>query len=103
MEKMTFREIFIRNMKSLRKKNGFSQERLAEICDSSQVYIAEIETGKKFPSPDMIERIAAALEIESYCLFQKKAETGERLLSPEQQKAIVNSINASVSKIISEY
>jgi transcriptional regulator with XRE-family HTH domain len=48
---------------------GLSQAKLAERLDAAPTYIAMIESGKKFPSVDMLERIAAALEIDSPELF----------------------------------
>ena len=46
----TFRE--------LRHKNNISQEELAEAIDSHQVYISEIENGKKIPSLPVIYKTA---------------------------------------------
>jgi transcriptional regulator with XRE-family HTH domain len=40
---------------------GISQAKLAEMIDMATNYLGLIEGGKKFPSADMIERIAAAL------------------------------------------
>jgi len=100
---MTFQELFIANMKDFRKLLKMSQAKLAEICDSSQAYIAEIEVGKKFPSPDMIEKIASALEIESYCLFQNNASTNIRTLTPLQKQEIISKINEAAFKIINNY
>ena len=100
---MTFQELFIVNLKDFRKVRKISQAKLAELCESSQAYIAEIEVGKKFPSPDMIERIASALNVESYCLFQNKAAAEDKLLTPVQRQEIINQISASVSKIFSKY
>jgi len=100
---MTFQELFIINLKDLRKIRGISQAKLAELCESTQAYIAEIEVGKKFPSPDMIERIAAALNIESYCLFQNKTSLDERLLTPVQREEIANKIYSAAATIISQY
>jgi transcriptional regulator with XRE-family HTH domain len=99
---MTFQELFIINLKDFRKFRKFSQSKLAELCESTQAYIAEIEVGKKFPSPEMIERIAAALEIESYCLFQNKA-VANKSLTPLQRQEIVSQINAAALKIVSRY
>ena len=51
---------------------------LAEYCGISTGYIAEIETGKKFPSIGVIEKIAVILKIEPYMLFKnqtKKSQT----------------------------
>ena len=100
---MTFQELFIINLKDLRKMRKISQAKLAELCGSTQAYIAEIEVGKKFPSPDMIERIASAFNIESYCLFQNKVISNERLLSPVQRQVIANQIYIAAAKIIDQY
>ncbi|MDR1899521.1 MAG: helix-turn-helix domain-containing protein [Treponema sp.] len=103
---MTIQELFIVNLKDYRKLRKISQFQLAERCDSSQTYIAEIEVGKKFPSLDMIERIAAALNVESYFLFQNMPpETGtqERALSPVQRQEIADKIYSAVTKIVSHY
>jgi transcriptional regulator with XRE-family HTH domain len=100
---MTFQELFIINLKDFRKSRKISQAKLAEICESSQAYIAEIEVGKKFPSPDMIEKIASALEIESYFLFQNNAATDIRTLTPLQKQEIIGKIHEAASKIINRY
>lgn len=103
---MTIQKLFITNLKIYRKTRGLSQLKLAEQCDSSQTYIAEIEAGKKFPSPGMIERIAAALDLESYFLFQNTPpETGgrKRPLSPSQKLEITGKIHSAVEKIIDQY
>ena len=96
---MTFQELFIVNLKDYRKSYKISQAKLAELCQSSQAYIAEIEVGKKFPSPDMIEKIASAFNIESYCLFQNNSTINIRTLTPLQKQEIVDKI----SKIINHY
>ena len=41
-----------------KKKKGVSQEKLAEAIDSHQVYISEIENGKKIPSLSVIYKTA---------------------------------------------
>ena len=45
-------------MRELRQKKGISQEKLAEAIDSHQVYISEIENGKKIPSLPVIYKAA---------------------------------------------
>jgi len=99
---MTFQEVFIANLKNLRKHRKISQLKLAGLCESSQAYIAEIEVGKKFPSPTMIERIASALNIESYYLFQSKLEDG-RTLTPLQRQELADRLHDAASKIVSQY
>jgi transcriptional regulator with XRE-family HTH domain len=68
--RMTLKEVFIHNLKEFRKKEGLSQMKLAEYCNTSPGYIGEIEIGRKFPSTEMIEKIAFVLRIEPYLFFK---------------------------------
>ncbi|MDR1108263.1 MAG: helix-turn-helix transcriptional regulator [Spirochaetaceae bacterium] len=63
------RDILARNIKENRRKRGLTQAKLAEKADITTQYIAMIEVSRKFPTPEMLERIAKALEIETYQLF----------------------------------
>jgi transcriptional regulator with XRE-family HTH domain len=56
-------------MKEKRRVLGISQAKLAEKADTSTQYVAMIELEKKFPSPEMLERLAAALKIDPPELF----------------------------------
>jgi transcriptional regulator with XRE-family HTH domain len=60
-------------MKVQRKILGISQAQLAEKVDTSTHYIGMIESEKKFPTPEMLERIAGALEIDAPVLFSTKS------------------------------
>jgi len=57
------------NIKKRREKLGISQAQLAEKADTSTNYISQIEQQIKFPSVEMLERIAKALEFDSVELF----------------------------------
>jgi transcriptional regulator with XRE-family HTH domain len=63
------RQILASNMKLHRKKLGLSQSKLADKMNAATGYIAMLETGKKFPSAQMVEKIAVALEIDTPELF----------------------------------
>jgi transcriptional regulator with XRE-family HTH domain len=71
---MTLKEIFTRNLKKNSKKEGVSQMQLAEYCNTSPSYIGQIEIGWRFPSMDMIEKMADILRIEPYRFFKNQAE-----------------------------
>jgi transcriptional regulator with XRE-family HTH domain len=74
---MTLQYIFIKNLKKFRKQRGISQMTLARLCDTSGNYIGEIEIGRRIPSFEKIEEIAAALQIPSYQLFmEEQNQTG---------------------------
>ena len=48
-------------IRARRKKDGFSQEKLAERADLSTVFISRVERGKESPSVDSLVKIARAL------------------------------------------
>jgi transcriptional regulator with XRE-family HTH domain len=84
------RRILAKNMKEYRSILGFSQAKLAERVNTATNYIALIEMGKRFPSPQMLERIAVALEVDSTQLFSKK--TFEEDLIKKFRKNIITDI-----------
>ena len=62
-------------IKALRKQKGVSQEKLADAIDSHQVYISEIEKGKKIPSLTILHNIAIFFNIpltELVSMIEKK-------------------------------
>jgi len=63
------RKILGVNMKAYRAELGYSQARLAELVDTATNYIAQIENGKRFPTDNMLEKIAFALQKKGYELF----------------------------------
>ena len=58
-----------RRIKEIRKKRGFSQEKLAELVDIEQNTLSCIETGNNFCTAETLEKIITALEIEPSELF----------------------------------
>ncbi|MCL2194219.1 MAG: helix-turn-helix domain-containing protein [Treponema sp.] len=63
------RETLARNFKINRQKLGLTQEQLAEKADVSTHYIAMVETCNRYPKPEMLERLARALEVDTHQLF----------------------------------
>ena len=51
-----------KTIKHFRLKKGYSQERLAEICDLSPSYLSYIETGKKRITLSLLIKIANELD-----------------------------------------
>ena len=85
-----------------------SQTQLADLCDSSTGYIGEIESGKRFPSVKMIERIAGALGIESWNLFKNEPVSLVHTdisvkLAPSQKNEIKKMANSALSKILDNF
>lgn len=71
-------KVFGNNLKKYRKKLGLSQEKLAEKCKLHRTYISSIECYKRSISLENIQRIADALEIETYKLFMESDKNEEQ-------------------------
>jgi len=68
------RKVLASNMKHYRKVLGLSQAKLAEKAQITDNYIALVETCKRFPSVDILEQIAKALERDTVELFSLKQD-----------------------------
>ncbi len=98
---MTIQECLAKNLKFYRKQKNLTQGQLAEKCNTSTNYIATIETGKKYPSPNTLERIAEALEINAIDLFQIEIKNEKVTLNHEFEKLKEN-LRFSVNKLLDE-
>jgi transcriptional regulator with XRE-family HTH domain len=85
-------------MKEQRRILGITQAQLAERVNTSTNYIALIETEKKFPAPEMLERIAAALEIDPPFLFATEIRP---LAEAETLAKVQKQILGDITKFIS--
>lgn len=63
------KKLFGYNLKRLRKDKGISQMELAEIVGMTFNFISDIETGKKWVSPESIEKFSESLNVPVYYFF----------------------------------
>ncbi|MCL2205929.1 MAG: helix-turn-helix domain-containing protein [Treponema sp.] len=74
--------------------------KLAEYCDTATSYIGDIEIGRRFPSIDMIEKIAAVLKIEPYYFFKGRTESSRGLdaecIFPTLPNSMKNQIKSQI-------
>lgn len=61
--------VFSKNVKTYRMRLGISQEHFAEKSGLHRTYISAVECGKRSISLDNIQKIADALQIDTYLLF----------------------------------
>lgn len=66
---MNIIKVFGTNVRKYRKEKNISQEKFAELCDLHRTYISDIECFRRSISLDNIQKIADALNIETYKLF----------------------------------
>jgi len=100
----SLRSVLAFNMKAQRYILGITQAQLAEKVDTSTNYIALIESKKSFPTPEMLERIAVALEIDAPALFSTKSyPMPEAGTLAELQEKILSDLSEVISHHFNKY
>lgn len=94
------RKVLAENMKNRRKALNLSQAELAEKIGTAPNYISKIESKKQFPSVQMIESIAFALDIDTVDLFSLKIQKTQSL--EEVQENLLKKMNALVKSAFSK-
>jgi transcriptional regulator with XRE-family HTH domain len=95
----SLRALLSHNIKEQRRILGITQAKLAEKVETSTHYIGQIELGNKFPTPEMLERIAAALEIDSPQLFSMNSFPTEVI--KQFQEGLINDVETAIASAIS--
>ena len=62
-------------MRSIRVSMGLTQEKLAWDCDLANAYLSQVESGQRLPSVEVLDRLAARLEVPLAELFSGEAPT----------------------------
>ncbi|GHV51787.1 hypothetical protein AGMMS49579_07860 [Spirochaetia bacterium] len=91
------RELLAFNIKFHRVRLGLSQEKLAENADTAANYIACIEAKRRFPSVEVMEKIAGALNIDTPELFSMES------LQIESINGLQEEMVGEIAQIIADY
>ncbi|GHV36717.1 hypothetical protein AGMMS49546_02600 [Spirochaetia bacterium] len=104
IEDANIRDILAKNIKENRRKNSLSQEKLAEKAGISTPFISMIEVSRKFPTPEVLDRIAGALNIKTYQLFTVPVSPEEAMerLHRDIIRDIDRHITEAVKKAVAE-
>ena len=68
---MRLREVLALNLRKLRRARGISQEDLAHQADLDRTYISALERSVYAASVDVVERLAAVLDVEATDLLSE--------------------------------
>lgn len=79
------RKLLANNIKYYRLKKGLSQEELAELLETTPVYLSSLENAKRNIRLDYIEHIANTLEVNIKDLFIER-EIVEKKKRPRRKK-----------------
>ncbi len=99
--------LLIENVKRHRSRLGLTQSKLAELCDLSPNFISSVESGKKIPSIETMQKLVDALDIKPYQLLIDDRDTASigNLESLTRYKEFLHdtvgtAINESLDKFI---
>ena len=93
--------LLAKNIKHYRKIMNISQLVLAEKVGCSPTLIGKIESMKRFPSADTLNRIATALKVDPADLFTKSGES-EAIKAIETQEKRKDELKKEVLRAIDE-
>ena len=68
---MEILRVFGTNLRKYRKEKNISQEKFAELAGLHRTYISDVERFQRSISLNNVQKIADALEIETYKLFKE--------------------------------
>ena len=95
------RELLASNIKSYRAARGWSQAKLAEKTGTSTQYIGMIETKIKFPSSQMLHKLAKALRIDPAELFYKEIDPETAMKNA--RKAVIEDFGEAFCHLITDF
>lgn len=85
---MNEKKLIGQRIKELRKRKGYSQEKFAEKAETSPNYLSRIERGTENPTLDMLIKLASALEVEMWEMFDFGHVKGQKDLKETLQTFI---------------
>jgi len=94
------RSLFSRNLKRLRADAKLSQIDLAAEADLSHNFINDIESGKKWASPETIGKLSAALKTEPFQFFLPDSKENDP--ASEMISIYIDDIEKTHTKIVSD-
>ena len=68
-----------RHIKSFRKAAGLTQQSLADKAEVSRIYIQALESNRRLPSMHLLQKLAAALNVEVIDLVQDHTDKSGRM------------------------
>ena len=97
---MSIRKKFGNKLKVIRVENGFTQQDLAELADVQPHTIGQIETGRRAPSFDTLEKLSKAMNVDVSEFFEFDEVYNDSKLIKKVNKLISNFDNTSLQYIV---
>jgi transcriptional regulator with XRE-family HTH domain len=102
MDSVELQEIFSTNLKNARNRANLSQMKLAEKANLSVGYICDLESGRRWGTPETFSKFASALDISPFELLLPLSEnSSEAVLELSRQRKMFAKLSDSLKKNIS--
>lgn len=101
MNSKELQEIFSSNLKNARSRANLSQMKLAEKANLSVGYICDLESGRRWGTPETFSRLATALDINPFELLLPINLDASSSFELSKQREILAKLNESLRKNIS--
>jgi transcriptional regulator with XRE-family HTH domain len=88
------------NLKRLRRRQGYSLERLAKLSGVSRAMLGQIETGRSVPTVGLLAKIAVALDVSIPGLLTSQDSVETEVLRPSKTHAIVSNEGKFVARAL---
>jgi transcriptional regulator with XRE-family HTH domain len=75
---MDLRQLFATNLRRLRTERGVSQEQLAHDAEVDRAYLSRVERAVTYVGLEIIEKLAAVLEVDPVEFFRRPVRPGSR-------------------------
>ena len=95
------RQLLGANIRIYRNAGGLSQSKLAEQAGTATNYISAIEAGRRFPSVEMLEKIAFVFGIDVPELFSMKPIQAD-IMKKELEAQVWQSVGQNLSNYITK-
>ncbi len=109
MNSEQLQELFSSNLKEMRIRANLSQMKLAEKADLSVGYICDLESGRRWGTPETFSKLARALDVNPFeLLLPKDLELSasdisfRRSFAAEVNKAMQKNLRSALDNAISQ-
>jgi transcriptional regulator with XRE-family HTH domain len=75
---MDLRQLFATNLRRLRHERKVSQEQLAHDAEIDRAYLSRVERAVTYVGLEIIEKLAAILEVDPAEFFRRSSRSGSR-------------------------
>jgi len=100
MDGKELRAVFGKNVRIYRSRRNWSQADLAEHADISINFLGDIERGNKWPHPETLTKLAAALEVMVFELFIEE-DNEINLKTKKMMNRFIKDVSLTVNKSMS--